>query len=370
MKLLALVGDAFGGSGGIARYNRDLMTALTNSGAAIILLPREGRAERGTLPPGIDQRAPRGPASLTAAALVTAWRDGPFDAVFCGHVNLAPAAAIAAALLRVPLWLQLHGIEAWKPLSPAQHWAVERAALVTAVSRHTRHCFLGLSRVEPWRTRVLPNTVDDRFAPGPKPEFLLKRHGLHGKTVLLTVGRLSAAEHGKGHDRVIAALPALAASQPDIAYLIVGEGDDRPRLLELARATGVADRVLFTGAVSDTELPDYYRAADVFVMPSVQEGFGIVLLEAAASGLPVVAGNIDGSPDALADGALGWLVDPHAPSELVRAIGQAIGAASPQGASVARYGLTNFTRQATELARELVSSARPPLPTTRPAGAG
>lgn len=156
MKLLALVGDAFGGSGGIARYNRDLMTALTNSGAAIILLPREGRAERGTLPPGIDQRAPRGPASLTAAALVTAWRDGPFDAVFCGHVNLAPAAAIAAALLRVPLWLQLHGIEAWKPLSPAQHWAVERAALVTAVSRHTRHCFLGLSRVEPWQTGSCP----------------------------------------------------------------------------------------------------------------------------------------------------------------------------------------------------------------------
>lgn len=370
MKLLALVSDAFGGSGGIARYNRDLLAALADSGASVVVLPREGRAEPGTLPSAIDQRTSRGRAGLMAAALLTAWRDGPFDAVFCGHINLAPAAAIVAAFLRVPLWLQLHGVEAWEPLSRARRWAAERAALVTAVSRYTRHRFLGLARVEPWRVRVLPNTVDNRFAPGPKPEFLLERHGLRGKTVLLTVGRLSAAEHGKGHDRVIAALPSLAESRPDITYLIVGEGDDRRRLEALARATGVADCVLFAGTVTDAELPDYYRVADVFVMPSVQEGFGIVLLEAAASGLPTVAGDIDGSPDALADGALGRLVDPHNPSELTRAIDEAIGTPPPQGALVARYHFANFTQRTTELASELVSSARPGRATTRPVGAG
>lgn len=369
MRLLALVSDAFGGSGGIARYNRDLLTALGRSGATVVVLPREGRAEPGTVPQAIDQRAPQGRAGFIAAALLTAWRDGPFDAVFCGHINLAQAAAFVAALLRAPLWLQLHGVEAWRPLSPARRWAAERATLVTAVSRHTRHRFLGLARVEPWRVRVLPNTVDDRFALGPKPEFLLERHDLQGKTVLLTVGRLSAAEHGKGHDRVIASLPTLAAARPDIVYLIVGEGDDRRRLEALARTAGVADRVLFASAVSDAELPDYYRLADVFVMPSVQEGFGIVLLEAAASGLPVVAGNIDGSLDALADGALGRLVDPYDTAELVRAIDQTIGVAPTYGA-VARYDLANFTQQAAMLASELVSSTRPGLAAIQPVGAG
>ena len=335
----------------------------------MVVLPREGRAEPGTVPQAIDQRVPRGRAGFITAALLTAWRDGPFDAVFCGHINLAPAAAFVAALLRAPLWLQLHGVEAWQPLSPARRWAAERAALVTAVSRHTRNRFLGLARVEPWRVRVLPNTVDDRFAPGPKSELLIKRHGLHGKTVLLTVGRLSAAEHGKGHDRVIAALPTLAAARPDIAYLIVGEGDDRHRLEAMTQAAGVADRVLFADAVTDAELPDYYRLADVFVMPSVQEGFGIVLLEAAASGLPVVAGNIGGSPDALADGALGRLVDPYDMAELVRAIDEAIGLTPPRGA-VARYDLANFTQQAAMLASELVSSARPGLAAVQPVGAG
>jgi phosphatidyl-myo-inositol dimannoside synthase len=374
VRLLALVSDAFGGSGGIARYNRDLLTALAAGGVATVVLPREGRAEVGSLPPGIDQRPPRGRAGFTAAALLTAWRDGPFDAVFCGHINLAPAAAVAAALVRAPLWLQLHGVEAWAPQSPTRRWAAERAALVTAVSRHTRYRFLGLARVEPWRVRVLPNTVDDRFAPGPKPDFLLERHGLRGKTVLLTVGRLSAAEHGKGHDRVIAALPTLAATRPGIVYVIVGEGDDRPRLEAMARTLGVADRVLFAGAVADAELPDYYRVADAFVMPSVQEGFGIVLLEAAASGLPVVAGDIDGSADALADGALGRLVNPHDAPALARAIDQAIGAPPPQKALVARYGFASFARRAAELANELVSSAPPRKGTmmaaTRPVGAG
>lgn len=369
MRLLALVSDAFGGLGGIARYNRDLLTALAGSGAEVVVLPRGGRADAGLLPSGVDQHAPQGRAGFAVSAVLTAWRSGPFDGVFCGHVNLAPAAAIVAALLRLPLWLQLHGVEAWGPLTPARRWAADRATLVTAVSRHTRHRFLGLAKIEPWRIRVLPNTVYGCFAPGPKPEFVIERHGLRGKTVLLTVGRLSAAEHGKGHDRVIAALQQLAPERPDLVYLIVGEGDDRPRLEATARAAGVADRLLFAGAVPDAELPDYYRAAEIFAMPSVQEGFGIVLLEAAASGLPVVAGNIDGSPDALADGALGRLVDPHDADALVQAIDEAIDAPPPTTA-VTRYAFANFAQRVAELANELVSSGRTGRPTTIPVGAG
>ena len=95
------------------------------------------------------------------------------------------------------------------------------------------------------------------------------------------------------------------------AYLVVGDGDDRQRLEELAQTTGVAHAMQFAGHVPHRELPDYFRLADVFVMPSTGEGFGIAFLEAAASGLPVIGGNRDGSVDALADGTIGTLVDPH-----------------------------------------------------------
>ena len=371
MKLLALVGDAFGGSGGIARYNCDLLGALAGEGGSqIVILPRSGHAAPGSLPAGIRQQQPHGRAGFVFAALRIAARGGPFDAVFCGHLNLAPMAAVIAMLFRLPLWLQLHGVEAWGPLPRAQRHAAERAALITAVSRDTRHRFLGLARVDPWRLRVLPNTVQAEFAPGPKPEHLLDRHGLRGRTVLLTVGRLAAGEPGKGHDRVIAALPALARSRPDIAYLIVGEGSDTARLEALAATQGVAERVVFAGAATAEELPDYYRAADLFVMPSIQEGFGIVLLEAAASGLPVIAAQAGGSADALADGALGRLVDPDNPAELIRAIDEMLDAPPPPPAIIDRYRFANFAARATALLGELTAPPVPKSPRRDFAGAG
>jgi phosphatidylinositol alpha-1,6-mannosyltransferase len=357
LKLLALVSDAFGGHGGIARYNRDLLSALVADGRTrIVVLPRGGHADPAIAPSGLQQRKSRGRLAFVAGALWAAWHDGPFDAVFCGHLHLAPVAALVAGVYRLPLWLQLHGVEAWKPLSRLQRGAAERASLVTAVSRYTRHRFLGLVRIEPWRLRVLPNTVGARFAPGAKSAAVLDRHRLHGKTVLLTVGRLDATEQGKGHDRVIQALAQLVATRPDIVYVIVGDGTDRDRLAALARTEGVGDRVVFTGAVPDDELPDYYRTADLFVLPSVQEGFGIVLLEAASSGLPTVAARAGGSIDALADGALGRLVDPDSQAELVEAIDEMLNAPPPDAALLRRYGPVSFGERAAMLLRELTGA--------------
>ena len=119
--------------------------------------------------------------------------------------------------------------------------------------------------------------------------------------MLLTVSRLAASERYKGHDRVISVLPRVLERSPDVAYLVVGDGDDRQRLEEMAQKAGVAHAMRFAGHVPHQELPDYFRLADVFVMPSTGEGFGIVFLEAAASGLPVIGGNRDGSVDALAE---------------------------------------------------------------------
>ena len=163
---------------------------------------------------------------------------------------------------------------------------------------------------------------------------------MHGKRILLTVGRLAADERGKGHDRVIRALPALVAVDPDLVYLVIGEGDDRVRLEELARQTGVADHVRFTGRVPAAELADYYRLATVFVMPSHQEGFGIVFLEAAASGLTPIGGNRDGSSDALADGVIGIGIDPESQDQLIAAIRRVLSGDKANPAEVERSSST------------------------------
>jgi phosphatidyl-myo-inositol dimannoside synthase len=133
--------------------------------------------------------------------------------------------------------------------------------------------------------------------------------GLKAQKVLLSVGRLDARERYKGQDRVIRLLPALRERLGDVVYLIAGDGDDRPRLEALSRDCGVAEHVCFLGQVSDADLPDLYRAADLFVLPSTGEGFGIVFLEAMASGTPALGLAVMGAVDALADGELGDAVD-------------------------------------------------------------
>jgi phosphatidylinositol alpha-1,6-mannosyltransferase len=208
---------------------------------------------------------------------------------------------------------------------------------------------LRFNGVDPSRVRILPNAVDASFSPGPKPDYLLDRHHLRGKKVLLTVGRLAPDERCKGHDTVIKTLPAIIRTCPNLIYLVAGKGDDRARLEALAQRLGVEGNVLFVGMVEPDELADYYRLADAFVMPSTQEGFGIVFLEAAASGLKLIGGNSDGSTDALADGVIGVTIDPENSDALVSAVTQAMAGCGPDPAQVQRFCLENFTRQVCDL---------------------
>src|SRR5262249_38146012 len=127
-----------------------------------------------------------------------------------------------------------------------------------------------------------------------------------------------------------------------------------PRLEQLARESGIADCVVFAGQVPDAELPDYFALADVFAMPSTGEGFGIVFLEAAASGLPVIGGNRDGSVDALAEGRIGRLVDPHCPEEIAAAVVAALEARDPAAPTEAqRFAFPQFASYVNELVRTL-----------------
>jgi phosphatidylinositol alpha-1,6-mannosyltransferase len=356
--ILALVTDAFGSHGGIAQYNQDLLSALALSSRVgdILVVPRHGTNPRDALPERVCQTPPRSDRiSYAAHVFAHALSRTSFDIVFCGHLYMSPLATLISETLKKPMWLQLHGIEAWEHPRRLVWAAAERAALVTAVSRYTRRRFLEWANISPDRARVLPNTFSSQFAAGPKRDDLIEHHSLRGRRVLLTVSRLAASERYKGHDRVITALPKVLERVPDVSYLIVGDGDDRKRLEELAQATGVAHAIKFAGHVSQPELLDYFRLADVFVMPSTGEGFGIAFLEAAASGLPVIGGNRDGSVDALAEGHNGTLVDPDDVAQLVGAICNALdhGPRRTEPAAVARFGLQNFNAHVDELVRSL-----------------
>jgi phosphatidyl-myo-inositol dimannoside synthase len=302
-RIMALVTDAFGARGGIAQYNRDLLIALSNFWR-VDVLPRHGEESNISLPPQIVQHPPRsGRIAYSISALSEMLRKGP-RIIFCGHLYMAPLAAVLAFLCRSKLVVQMHGIESWERPTRLQRWGVSRADLILCVSRHTRACVNGWCDIAAERVIVLPNTVGNSFTPGDRAAARVK-FGLKDEQILLSVGRLDARERYKGHEAAIDALAGLLADGRDIIYLIAGEGDDRPRLEALAKARNVEERVRFLGAVAKEILPDLYRAADVFVLPSSGEGFGIVFIEAMACGTTVLGYGVAGAKDALADGQLG-----------------------------------------------------------------
>jgi phosphatidylinositol alpha-1,6-mannosyltransferase len=346
--VMALVTDAFGGRGGIAQYNRDLLGALAGAQAksSIRVLPRLA-PDPVAAPVGITQDPPRRARVRYAIAALRAGLTTRPDLIFCGHLYMAPLCALIARLTRAKLIVQMHGVEAWSRPSRLQRAAVETADLVLCVSRFTRACVLGWAAIVPERLVVLPNTVGAAFTPG-DGAALRAAWGLQDKRVLLTVGRMDSRERYKGHDLVIAAMPALIAAGHDVVYLVVGEGDDRRRLEATAREAGLADRVRFIGSVEPSRLVVIYRAADLFVMPSTGEGFGIAFLEAMASGTPALGLDVAGARDALADGDLGIRVgNAGLGAELARALGCLKRDPEALAEAVrARFGRSSFTNHA------------------------
>jgi glycosyltransferase involved in cell wall biosynthesis len=352
MRILALLTDAFGGTGGISLCNRNLLSALCSHLACeeIVAIPRLMPHSCEPLPDkltyvtgGID-----GKVRYIVTVVETVRKNPKFDLIICGHVNLVPIACILRGWLRTQVLLVIHGIDAWKPTtSRITNYFVKKIDAFVSVSHVTKIRFLEWTNLPVEKGFLLPNAVHaNRYGPGPKSPELLERYGLRGRTVLMTLGRLAANEQYKGFDEMLELLPDLAKEIPGIAYLIVGDGTDRRRLEEKATSLGVADRVVFAGYVSEAEKVDHYRLADVYIMPSSGEGFGIVFLEAMACGVPVIASKLDGGREAVRDGALGILVDPANREEIKAGIFAALKANRgrvPKGLEYFSY--ENFTRR-------------------------
>ena len=238
----------------------------------------------------------------------------------CGHVNAAMAARKVKAQHGTPYLVWTHALEImdeWLRSSIVP--ALVDADLVITNSEFTREfvatCGVAASRI----VKICPGADPAHFRPGVDSSALARRLGVEGRPTLLTVSRIVRANRYKGHDVVLRALPQVVREIPDLAYLVVGEGDDLDYLRRLASECGVRENVVFAGRVSDEELPLLYNACDAFIMCSredrsrrgiLAEGFGIALVEASACGKPVIAGRSGGIGDAVKDGVTGLLVDP------------------------------------------------------------
>lgn len=365
IRMLALVTDAHGGYGGIAKFNRDLLGAISSMSRCreVTTFPRLMPNPHGELPAHLtyDLSGLGGKFRYGLATLRHVLRDRRYGLIVCGHINMVPLAWVLSKFSRAPWVLMVHGIDAWQP---TRSWTTNRlihaAYRVLSVSDLTRRRLMAWSGLPSERIAILPNSIDlTEFAPRPKKSDLARQYGVEGKKVIMTLGRLAGQERYKGFDEMIEAMPEILKEEPLSAYLIVGDGDDRVRLEKKAAQLGLAGRVIFAGFVSEEEKKDCYALADAYVMPSRGEGFGIVLLEAMACGIPTVASKVDGGREALIDGQLGALVNPGNIEEIRTATLAALGQPKTRPAGLEHFSYENFTRRAQRLIGEII--ARPSL---------
>jgi phosphatidylinositol alpha-1,6-mannosyltransferase len=364
-RFLVLLTDAYGSRGGIANFNVDLLQALATYPTCreVVVFPRIA-GEETSVPSGVtyQREASGGLQRYTRELGRCLMSDRDFDLVVCGHVNLLPFSAVACLAARAPSLLMAHGVEVWEdPKRAGTRAALRSVDAVAAVSQLTLERFASWAPIARKRQYILPNALHlERYSPGPKRHDLLERYGIPlASPVLLTMGRMSSAERYKGHEELLDLLPALSERLPRVRYLIVGDGDDRSRLEARAAQLHVKDRVVFTGFISEHEKLDHFRLADVYAMPSHGEGFGRVLVEAMACGVPVVASTLDAGGEVVRETGLGVALDPRDRTGLLEAIVSAVarGPVSPDD-RLAVYGFERFVERCHAIVDDMLAANR------------
>lgn len=268
--------------------------------------------------PGVDRRMR---ALITEHGIETVW----FGAA--APLALLASRARGAGARRVVA--STHGHEVGWSMLPVARSALRRIGdttdVVTFVSRYTRGRFASAFGPDARLEHLPPGVDTDRFRPDQAARTDLRsRYGLGQRPTIVCVSRLVPR---KGQDMLIKALPDIRRRVADAVLVIVGSGPYADDLHKLAWHVGVADDVVFTGAVPGDELPAHYAMADVFAMPCRTrgsgldvEGLGIVFLEASATGIPVVAGRSGGAPETVLDGRTGRVVDGRSHDAIVDAV--------------------------------------------------
>jgi len=236
--------------------------------------------------------------------------------IFAGHPNLSPiAAAMKAVSKNARTIVGAHGVEVWRPLPIVRRRMLRRADIVVAPSADTAHRLETVQGMPARRIRRLPWPLDPEFAGFTRNEVQLARPEKFPQgRIVLSVGRWDASERYKGADLLIHSMVELSRDFKELHLVLIGPGDDLPRLQQLAQTLRVGGRVHFFTEFSREDLAACYAATEIFALPSTGEGFGLVFLEAMAFGKPVIGTNVGGIPDVVEDGQDGLLVDPNVPA--------------------------------------------------------
>ncbi|MCE7874316.1 glycosyltransferase family 4 protein [bacterium CPR1] len=248
--------------------------------------------------------------------------------IHCGQVfETGPVGLVAKKVLNIPYCIHTYGEElvmarrsSW--LQALVSRTLQEARMVTSISDFSASLLHDFG-YHGECLMVHPGVDSTHYCPGPPGSILADSYAIPPGPKLITVGRLMER---KGHASVIALMPVLLESFPDLHYIIVGVGPYEAELKSMVSRTGLNSVVHFLGLVPDAVLPQILRECTVFVHPNRVtrtgdvEGFGIVFLEAAATGLPVVGGDSGGVRDAVLDRQNGLLVNPESREELLEAL--------------------------------------------------
>jgi phosphatidylinositol alpha-1,6-mannosyltransferase len=330
MRILLLLTSVFGLTGGVHTFNRALIKATDDLASefgfdvtVFSLLDDEVPFEAAAhyMPSGhIQYRGFNGNKVEFAAATLLAGRRA--NRVVFGHVNFS---SLACGMPKPIKSLVVHGIEVWRPLPSLQKLGISQMREIFSVSEYTQEALVHFNGMPSVQFRLLPDTLDpfySRMADRIRPA---KELGLPQGHMMLAVTRLETTEGCKRIDLVIKALPAILSHIPDAFFVVVGHGGDRSRLEKLAQEVGVAERVVFTGFVADRLLPSYYDTCDVFVLPSLKEGFGIVFLEAMYHAKACVGAVAGGIPEVVEDGETGLLAKPDSVDSFAQCVVRLLG---------------------------------------------
>lgn len=321
--------NAFSQIGGLQQYNKNILSALEESNEVNIyaISLNDSTAD---IPNFKHVKVISANKSIIKFILLSIRYGFNSSVLVFGHVNLLfPLALFFRFFSKKRIVLITHGIDIWRPLSKYRKRALQSVTELWTVSEYTKSRIVELYPDFQNKIEILYNTVPPLLLSNNQTAdkyYLRKKYNIPiSNKIILSVCRITPGDREKGYDTILEVLPKLL-EQYKITYVLAGkaENNELERLKQKVISLGISDHVVFTGMFDSKDLNSIYASCDVFILPSKKEGFGIVFIEALLHGKAVIAGNMDGSVDALQFGATGILIDPNSLNEIYEALDQVI----------------------------------------------
>ncbi len=309
MKILYLCGD-LSLIGGIEKYNNDFLSAIKSHGTVVKVVQRK----QGGLISKLSF-------VVCSIALIVIFRP---QHIVCAHLNFSPIVLLMNRLFGFNYSLTLYGIEAMTIHNSFHRLAIERAIKIIVISEYTKGLIAAQFDFADQKYFMLRSSVNKDANPLITNTALIKeKYGFGDELLILTLSRLSSNEE-KGQHRVIQAFIEVRKQFPNTKYILAGPGSDVRVDHLLSQNSFVQESVISLGAVTDSQRNELYNLCDVFILPSKNEGFGIVFIEALCCGAQVIASDGFGCREGLLDGKLGLLVDPDDIHSMTKKISQVL----------------------------------------------